>query len=57
MIFDTQNESDISIILGRPFLTTVRTKIDVYKDTIRIKNNRDKIVYSYLKNRNMIGDA
>ena len=57
MIFDTQNESDICIILGRPFLATARTKIDMYKATTFFKINGDKIVYSYLKNKNMICDV
>ena len=56
VILDTNNESDISIILGRPFLATAKTKIDVAKATIRFKINGDKVIYSYLKSKNMIGD-
>ena len=38
----------VPIILGRPFIKTVRTKIDVYVSTLTMEFNRDIVHFDVL---------
>ena len=45
IVLDTGKEEDESIILGRPFLATVRAVIDVDRGEIVLQWNEDSLVF------------
>nr|GEX06957.1 hypothetical protein [Tanacetum cinerariifolium] len=49
IILDIPEDDDVPLILGRPFLSTARTKIDVVKRKITIRVGEEKIVFKSIK--------
>jgi hypothetical protein len=45
IIVDMHEDTKISLILGRPFLSTARAKIDVFKRKISFRIGDDKVVF------------
>ena len=46
IVLDMEEDKDISIILGRPFLTTGRAMIDVQKGELKLRVQDDKVRFS-----------
>ncbi|GKB07959.1 mitochondrial proton/calcium exchanger protein-like protein isoform X1 [Tanacetum coccineum] len=49
IIFDMPEGIKVPLILGRPFLSTARAKIDVYKRKITLRVGEERIVFSSVK--------
>ncbi|GJV48549.1 mitochondrial proton/calcium exchanger protein-like protein isoform X1 [Tanacetum coccineum] len=49
VILDMPKDVKVPLILGRPFLSTVRAKIDVYKRKITLRVREEKIVFKSVK--------
>ncbi|GJV62998.1 putative reverse transcriptase domain-containing protein [Tanacetum coccineum] len=49
IILDTPEDIKVPLILGRPFLSTARTKIDVYKRKITLRVGEEKIIFKSVK--------
>ena len=46
IVLDIEEDKEIPIILGRPFLTTSRTMIDVQKGELKLRVQDDKVKFS-----------
>ena len=46
IVLDIEEDKEIPIILGRPFLTTGRTMIDVQKGELKLRVQDDKVKFS-----------
>ena len=51
IILDMEEDSNVSLILGRPFLTTRRTLIDVKKENLSFGCKMSKLLSKFLKPR------
>ncbi|GKD36656.1 hypothetical protein Tco_1252165 [Tanacetum coccineum] len=49
IILDMPEDIKVPLILGRPFLSTARAKIDVYKRKITLRFREERIVFSSVK--------
>ncbi|GKC14332.1 putative reverse transcriptase domain-containing protein [Tanacetum coccineum] len=49
IILDMPEDIIVPLILGRPFLSTARTKIDVYKRNITLRVREEKIIFKSVK--------
>ncbi|GJV55934.1 putative reverse transcriptase domain-containing protein [Tanacetum coccineum] len=49
IILDMPEDIKVPLILGRPFLSTARAKIDVYKRKITLKVGEEKIIFKSVK--------
>ncbi|GKF24154.1 putative reverse transcriptase domain-containing protein, partial [Tanacetum coccineum] len=49
IILDMPKDIKVPLILGRPFLSTTRAKIDVYKRKISLRVGEEKIVFTSVK--------
>ncbi|GJZ93823.1 ribonuclease H-like domain-containing protein [Tanacetum coccineum] len=49
IILDIPEDDDILLILGRPFLSTAHSKIDVYKRKITLRVGEEKLVFKSIK--------
>ncbi|GJT63363.1 putative reverse transcriptase domain-containing protein [Tanacetum coccineum] len=49
IILDMPEDIKVPLILGRPFLSTARAKIDVYKRKITLRVGEEKIVFTSVK--------
>ncbi|GKA04511.1 putative reverse transcriptase domain-containing protein [Tanacetum coccineum] len=49
IILDMPEDIKVPLILGRPFLSTARAKIDVYKRKITLRVREEKIVFTSIK--------
>ncbi|GJR82841.1 ribonuclease H-like domain-containing protein [Tanacetum coccineum] len=49
IILDIPEDDDVPIILGRPFLSTAHSKIDVYKRKITLRVEEEKLVFKSIK--------
>ncbi|GJY37481.1 homeodomain-like protein [Tanacetum coccineum] len=49
IILDIPRDIKVLLILGRPFLSTARAKIDVYKRNITLRVGEERIVFSSVK--------
>ncbi|GJX57858.1 putative reverse transcriptase domain-containing protein [Tanacetum coccineum] len=49
IILDMPEDVKVPLILGRPFLSTARAKIDVYKRKITLRVGEEKIIYKSVK--------
>ncbi|GJZ47808.1 hypothetical protein Tco_0601640 [Tanacetum coccineum] len=49
IIHDMPEDIKVPLILGRPFLSTARTKIDVYKRKITLRVGEEKIIFKRVK--------
>ncbi|GJZ00536.1 putative reverse transcriptase domain-containing protein [Tanacetum coccineum] len=49
IILDMPEDIKVPLILGRPFLSTARAKIDVYKRKITLRVGEERIVFSSVK--------
>ncbi|GKA37078.1 hypothetical protein Tco_0723643, partial [Tanacetum coccineum] len=49
IILDMPEDIKVPLILGRPFLSTVRAKIDVYKRKITLRVGEEKIIFKSVK--------
>ncbi|GJZ15288.1 putative reverse transcriptase domain-containing protein [Tanacetum coccineum] len=49
IILDMLEDIKVPLILGRPFLSTARSKIDVYKRKITLRVGEEKIVFTSVK--------
>ncbi|GKE23041.1 putative reverse transcriptase domain-containing protein [Tanacetum coccineum] len=49
IILDMPEDINVPLILGRPFLSTARAKIDVYKRKITLRAREERIVFSSVK--------
>ncbi|GJS67942.1 hypothetical protein Tco_0682507 [Tanacetum coccineum] len=49
IILDMPEDIKVPLILGRPFLSTTRAKIDVYKRKINLRVGEEKIVFTSVK--------
>ncbi|GJX15218.1 hypothetical protein Tco_0206976 [Tanacetum coccineum] len=49
LILDMPKDIKVPLILGRPFLSTVRAKIDVYKRKITLRVGEEKIIFKSVK--------
>ncbi|GKA51241.1 DNA-directed DNA polymerase [Tanacetum coccineum] len=49
IILDIPEDVKVSLILGRPFLSTARDKIDVYKRKITLRVGKEKIIFKSVK--------
>ncbi|GJS55994.1 putative reverse transcriptase domain-containing protein [Tanacetum coccineum] len=52
IILDMPEDIKVSLILGRPFLSTVRAKIDVYKRKLTLRVGEERIVFTSVKPAN-----
>ncbi|GJZ37842.1 ribonuclease H-like domain-containing protein, partial [Tanacetum coccineum] len=48
IILDIPEDDDVPLILGRPFLSTVHSKIDVFKRKITLRAGEEKLVFKVL---------
>jgi len=46
IVLDYEADRDVPIILGRPFLKTRRTLVDVYQETIMLRMNDQQIEFN-----------
>ena len=46
IVLDYEADRDVPIILGRPFLKTRRTLVDVHKETIMLRMNNQRIEFN-----------
>ncbi|GJX23748.1 putative reverse transcriptase domain-containing protein [Tanacetum coccineum] len=49
IILDMPEDIKVSLILGRPFLSTARAKIDVYKRRITLRVGEERIIFTSVK--------
>ncbi|GJS78445.1 ribonuclease H-like domain-containing protein [Tanacetum coccineum] len=49
IILDIPEDDDIPLILGRPFLSTAHSKIDVFKRKITLRVGEEKLVFKSIK--------
>ncbi|GJU45686.1 ribonuclease H-like domain-containing protein [Tanacetum coccineum] len=49
IILDIPEDNDVSLILGRPFLSTAHSKIDVFKRKITLRVGEEKLVFKSVK--------
>ncbi|GKD81653.1 putative reverse transcriptase domain-containing protein [Tanacetum coccineum] len=49
VILDIPKDDDVSLILGRPFLSTAHAKIDVFKRKITLRVGEEKLVFKSIK--------
>ncbi|GKA81061.1 retrovirus-related pol polyprotein from transposon TNT 1-94 [Tanacetum coccineum] len=49
IILDIPEDDDVPLILGRPFLSTAHSKIDVYKRKITLRAREEKLVFKSIK--------
>ncbi|GJS28233.1 ribonuclease H-like domain-containing protein [Tanacetum coccineum] len=49
IILDIPEHDDVPLILGRPFLSTAHSKIDVYKRKITLGGEEEKLVFKSIK--------
>ncbi|GJS48344.1 putative reverse transcriptase domain-containing protein [Tanacetum coccineum] len=49
IILDMPKDINVPLILGRPFLSTARAKIDVYKRKITLRVGEEKIIFKSVK--------
>ncbi|GJR33328.1 ribonuclease H-like domain-containing protein [Tanacetum coccineum] len=49
IILDIPEDDDVPLILGRPFLSTAHSKIDVYKRKITLRVGEEKLVFKSIK--------
>ncbi|GKF25622.1 putative reverse transcriptase domain-containing protein, partial [Tanacetum coccineum] len=49
IIFDMPEDIKVPLIFGRPFLSTARVKIDVYKRKITLRVGEEKIIFKIIK--------
>ncbi|GJT71933.1 putative reverse transcriptase domain-containing protein [Tanacetum coccineum] len=49
IIFDMPKDIKVPLILGRPFLSTIYAKIDVYKRKITLRVEEEKIIFKSVK--------
>ncbi|GKD24588.1 hypothetical protein Tco_1230802, partial [Tanacetum coccineum] len=49
IILDMPEDFKVPLVLGRPFLSTVRAKIDVYKRKITLRVGEERIVFTSVK--------
>ncbi|GJZ34943.1 putative reverse transcriptase domain-containing protein [Tanacetum coccineum] len=49
IILDMPEDIKVPLILGRPFLSTARAKIDVYKRKITLRGGEERIVFTSVK--------
>ncbi|GJT49885.1 putative reverse transcriptase domain-containing protein [Tanacetum coccineum] len=49
IILDMPEDIKVTLILGRPFLSTARAKIDVYKRKITLRVGEEKIIFKSVK--------
>ncbi|GKD48070.1 putative reverse transcriptase domain-containing protein [Tanacetum coccineum] len=49
IILDMPEDIKVPLILGRPFLSTARAKIDVYKRKITLRVREEKIIFKSVK--------
>ncbi|GJW62224.1 putative reverse transcriptase domain-containing protein [Tanacetum coccineum] len=49
IILDIPEDDDVSLILGRPFLSTAHSKIDVFKRKITLRVVEEKLVFKSIK--------
>ncbi|GJU36404.1 reverse transcriptase domain-containing protein [Tanacetum coccineum] len=49
IILDMPEDIKVPLILGRPFLSTARAKIDVYKRKITLRVGKEKIIFKSVK--------
>ncbi|GJX71345.1 DNA-directed DNA polymerase [Tanacetum coccineum] len=49
IILDIPKDDDVPLILGRPFLSTAHSKIDVYKRKITLRVGEEKLVFKSIK--------
>ncbi|GJS10220.1 ribonuclease H-like domain-containing protein [Tanacetum coccineum] len=49
VIFDIPEDNDIPLILGRPFLSTAHSKIDVFKRKITLMVGEEKLIFKSIK--------
>ncbi|GKB58240.1 hypothetical protein Tco_0914426 [Tanacetum coccineum] len=49
IIFDMPEDIKVPLILGRPFLSTARAKIDVFKRKITLRVGEEKIIFKSVK--------
>ncbi|GJW31962.1 putative reverse transcriptase domain-containing protein [Tanacetum coccineum] len=49
IILDMPEDIKVSLFLGRPFLSTVHAKIDVYKRKITLRVGKEKIIFKSVK--------
>ncbi|GJY32386.1 hypothetical protein Tco_0415881 [Tanacetum coccineum] len=49
IILDMPEDIKVPLILGRPFLSTARTKIDVYKRKITLRIREERIIFTSVK--------
>ncbi|GKD03542.1 retrovirus-related pol polyprotein from transposon TNT 1-94, partial [Tanacetum coccineum] len=49
IILDMPEDIKVPLILGRPFMSTARTKIDVYKRKITLRVGEERIVFTSVK--------
>ncbi|GJW93547.1 reverse transcriptase domain-containing protein [Tanacetum coccineum] len=49
IILDIPEDNDVPLILGRPFLSTAHSKIDVFKRKITLRVGEEKLVFKSIK--------
>ncbi|GKD25290.1 ribonuclease H-like domain-containing protein [Tanacetum coccineum] len=49
IILDIPEDDDVPLILGRPFLSTAHSKIDVYKRKFTLRAGEEKLVFKSIK--------
>ncbi|GJY51103.1 putative ribonuclease H-like domain-containing protein [Tanacetum coccineum] len=49
IILDIPEDDDVPLIVGRPFLSTTHSKIDVYKRKITLRAGKEKLVFKSVK--------
>ncbi|GJZ66271.1 DUF4219 domain-containing protein [Tanacetum coccineum] len=49
IILDIPEDDDVPLILGRPFLSTARSKIDVFKRKFTLRVGEEKLVFKSVK--------
>lgn len=49
IVLDFEEDKEVSIIFGRPFLATRRTLIDVQKGELRMRVQNDHVTFNVLK--------
>ncbi|GJW63245.1 homeodomain-like protein [Tanacetum coccineum] len=54
IILDMPEDVKVPLILGRPFLSTARAKIDVYKRKITLRVGEEKIIFKCVKPANSV---
>nr|GEY40131.1 hypothetical protein [Tanacetum cinerariifolium] len=49
IILDIPEDDDVPLILGRPFLSTTHSKIDVFKRKITLRVGKEKLIFKSIK--------